>query len=237
TQVSQLATNGRNVIQLAALVAGAASSIPDFDTPMAQTQNRNISFNGQRSDHNNWLINGGEAYDRGGGGILLVSPSQDSLQEFKVTTSNFAADLGQSSGGMITMATKSGTKQYHGSAWEYVRNNAFDANTFFANLNGKPKPELRYNTFGFNAGGPVPKIGHEKKTFFFYNMEWRRLINGGEINAVAIPAAMRTGDFSSLLSGSSPVQLKVPQTTDPAQIAKLGQYGLTPGGIIPGNII
>ena len=105
--VADLATNGRNVIQLAALVPGAAASIPDFDTPMAQTQNRSISFNGQRSDHNNWMINGGEAYDRGGGGILLVSPSQDSLQEFKVMTSNFAADLGQSSGGMITMATKS----------------------------------------------------------------------------------------------------------------------------------
>ena len=154
--VSDLATNGRNVIQLAALVPGASASIPDFDTPMAQTQNRSISFNGQRSDHNNWLINGGEAYDRGGGGILIVSPSQDALQEFKVMTSNFAADLGQSSGGMITMATKSGTKQFHGGACEYVRNDAFDANTFFANLNGRPKPELRYNTFGFNLGGPVP---------------------------------------------------------------------------------
>ena len=123
-------------------------------------------------------------------------------------TSNFAADLGQSSGGMITMATKSGTTQYHGGAWEYLRNDAFDANTFFANLNGRNKPELRYNTFGFNFGGPVPKIGHEKKTFFFYNMEWRRLVQGGEINAVAVPRAMTTGDFSSL---SSPIH--VPNTT------------------------
>ena len=160
--VADLATNGRNVIQLATLVAGASASIPDFDSPMAQNQNRTISFNGQRPDHNNWMINGAEAYDRGGGGILLVSPSQDSLQEFKVMTSNYGADLGQSSGGMITMATKSGTKQLHGGAWEYVRNDDFDANTFFANLNGNKKPELRYNTFGFNAGGPVPKIGHEK---------------------------------------------------------------------------
>jgi hypothetical protein len=241
-QVADLATNGRNVIQLAALVPGAASNIPDFDTPMAQTQNRAIQFNGQRSDHNNWLINGGEAYDRGGGGILIVSPSQDALQEFKVMTSNYAADLGQSSGGMITMATKSGTKQYHASAWEYVRNDAFDANTFFANLNGQPKPELRYNTFGFNFGGPVPKIGHDKKTFFFYNMEWRREINGSEINASSVPSAARGGDFGYLLpgngcTGGSCVQLKVPQTTDPAEIAKLGQFGLTPGGIIQNNVL
>jgi hypothetical protein len=230
--VSDLATNGRNVIQLATLVPGASASIPDFDSPMAQNQNRTISFNGQRPDHNNWLINGGEAYDRGGGGILLVSPSQDSLEEFKVMTSNYGADLGQSSGGMITMATKSGTKRFHGGAWEYVRNNAFDANTFFANLNGQKKPELRYNTFGFNLGGPVPKIGHEKKTFFFYNMEWRRLVQGGEINATSVPVAARTGDFSYLSSS-----IHVPQTADPAEIARLAQFGLTPGQNFPNNKI
>jgi hypothetical protein len=232
-QVAQLATNGRNVLQLAALVAGAASTMPDFDTPMAQTQNRNISFNGQRSDHNNWMINGGEAYDRGGGGILIVSPSQDALQEFKVMTSNYGADLGQSSGGMITMATKSGTKQFHGGAWEYVRNDAFDAHTFFANLNGQKKPELRYNTFGFNIGGPVP-IQKERKTFFFYNQEWRRYIKGNELNPVAVPRPMTTGDFSSLLPTT---QLKMPATSDPAAIAKFAQYGLAPGQNIPGNII
>jgi hypothetical protein len=249
-QVADLATNGRNVIQLAALVPGAASNIPDFDTPMAQTQNRAIQFNGQRSDHNNWLVNGGEAYDRGGGGILIVSPSQDALQEFKVMTSNYAADLGQSSGGMITMATKSGTKQFHGSLWEYNRNNAFDANTFFANLNGQPKPELRYNTFGGNIGGPVPLIGHEKKTFFFYNQEWRREVNGNTINASSVPVAARNGDFSYLLpvtaggtcTGGSCVRLQIPATTDPAEIAKLGQFGLAPStatnpSYFPNNII
>jgi hypothetical protein len=230
--VADLATNGRNVIQLATLVAGASASIPDFDSPMAQNQNRTISFNGQRPDHNNWMINGAEAYDRGGGGILLVSPSQDSLQEFKVMTSNYGADLGQSSGGMITMATKTGTKQFHGGAWEYVRNNAFDANTFFANLNGNKKPELRYNEFGFNAGGPVPKIGREKKTFFFFNMEWRRLVQGGEINATSVPVAAKGGNFSYL-----PSAIHVPNTNDPVEIAKLAGFGLTPGQAFPNNTI
>ena len=229
-QVSDIATNGRNVYQLATLVAGASANLPDFDTPMAQTQSRNISFNGQRPDHNAVQINGGEAYDRGGGGMMIVSPSQDALQEFKVETSNYGADLGQASGGMITMATKSGTKQFHGGAWEYLRNDALDANTFFANLNGKPKPELRYNTFGFNVAGPVP-ITHQRKTFFFYNMEWRRLINGGEINAVAVPSALRTGDFGSVAA------IKVPTTTDPAAIAKFAQFGLAPGQAFPNNKI
>ena len=116
-------------------------------------------------------------------------------------------------------------------AWEYVRNDAFDANTFFANLNGTAQTGTPLQHVWFNFGGPVPKIGHEKKTFFFYNMEWRRLVNGSEINAVSVPAAARTGDFSySCRHGARPVvQLKVPQTTDPAQIAKLAQFGLTPG--------
>ena len=91
-QVTDLATNGRNVLQLAALVPGASSTMPDFDSPMAQNQSHSISYGGQRPDHNNWIVNGGEAYDRGSGGILIVSPSQDSLQEFKIMTSNFAAD-------------------------------------------------------------------------------------------------------------------------------------------------
>ena len=238
SQVADLATNGRNVIQLAALVPGAASSLPGFDTVMAQTQSRAIQYNGQRNDHNAWLINGGEAYDRGGGGIMLVSPSQDAIAEFKVMTSNYAADLGQASGGMIIMSTKSGTQQWHGGAWEYVRNDDLNANTWSGNAhpqaNGKAQaiPELRYNTFGFNLGGPVP-IEKPRKTFFFYNMEWRRRVNAGQItNTNVTTAAEKTGDFSALLPAngctSGCVQLLVPAVADPAYIAKLAQYGLSP---------
>ena len=91
-------------------------------------------------------------------------------------------------------------------------------------------------------GGPVPDRPSEKKTFFFYNQEWRRQVNGNEINASSVPTAARGGDFSYLLpangcTGGSCGQLKVPVTTDPAEIAKLAQFGLTPGGIIPNNVI
>jgi len=78
---------------------------------MAQNQSHAIDYHGQRADHNDCLINGGEAYDWGSGGIMLISPSQDSLQEAKVLTCNYAADLGQATGGMIVMTTKSGTKE------------------------------------------------------------------------------------------------------------------------------
>ncbi len=190
TQVSQLATNGRNVLQLTTLVPGASSTMPDFDLPVAQFQNRSVYFNGMRQDANNWLIDGGEAYDRGGGGILIVSPSQEAIQEFKITTSNYAADLGNSSGGMISMAMKSGTRKFHGGAWEYNRNDSFNAFSYLSKLQPNPKkPELRYNAFGFNLGGPVDFKASQPKTFFFYNQEWRREIQGGSILRARVPTA------------------------------------------------
>ena len=150
-----------------------------------------------RQDDNNWLIDGGEAYDRGGGGILLVSPSQDAIQEFTITTSNYAADLGNSSGGMTSMAIKSGTKQFHGSAWEYNRNDALDAYNYLSKQVADPKkPELRYNAFGFNLGGPVEFKSSKPKTFFFYNQEWRSEINGGSIFNQVPTAAELAGNMS-----------------------------------------
>ena len=109
-QITQLDTNGRNPIQLATLTPGAASSLPDFNAPTALSSNNDISFNGQRPQHNLWLIDGGENYDRGSGGGMIVSPSPDALAEFKVMTSNYGAEFGQASGGTISIALRSGTK-------------------------------------------------------------------------------------------------------------------------------
>jgi hypothetical protein len=217
--VQNLPTNGRNILQLTTLVPGASSNMPDFDSPGAQFQNRSVYFNGMRQDANNWQIDGGEAYDRGGGGILLVSPSQNALQEFTVQTSNYAADEGESSGGMVSMDVKSGTKRYHGSAWEFDRNDALDAVHPFQST----KAELRYNAFGFNQGGPVEFKSPNPKTFFFYNMEWRREINGGAIRNLAPTAAEYAGDES----GEG--HIYVPMTTDQNAISKFQHDGLQPG--------
>jgi len=241
-QIANLPTNGRNVLQLTTLVPGAASNMPDFDSPGAQFQNRSIQFNGMRSDANNWLIDGGEAYDRGGGGILLVSPSQDALEQFTITTSNYAADLGNSSGGLISMAVKSGTRQFHGSAWEYNRNDALDAYSYFLKQTpGAKKAELRYNAFGFNIGGPVEFRSSNPKTFFFYNQEWRREINGGAIHKL-VPTAKMFGFGSGTTVSNNPDMtgegtIYVPQTTDPVQLAKFSALGLTPGQPFPNNQI
>ncbi len=234
TQITKLDTNGRNPVQLATLVPGSSGNLPDFNAPTALASSENISFNGQRSQHNVWRIDGGEAYDRGSGGGLEVNPSPDALAEFRVLASNYSAEFGAGSGATINMALKNGTKDYHASAWEFNRNDFFDATDFFANRNGTGKPKLRYNAYGFNIGGPVyiPKIYTKReKTFFFYNMEWRKLIQGSQLTATAIPAAEFGGNFSGLTT-----PIKVPTTTNPAFLAKL-PAGLTPGSAFPGNII
>lgn len=229
-QITNLATNGRNILQLTALVPGASSQMPDFDKPGAQFQNHSIQFDGMRADGNNWVIDGGEAYDRGGGGILIVSPSQDALTEFTITTSNYAADLGNSSGGMVTMAVKSGTRRFHASAWEYDRNDDLDAYSWTAKQATKPlKAELRYNAFGFNVGGPVELKSSKPKTFFFYNQEWRREISGGSINNQVPSTANYSGDFSSTTDNMSSMKVYVPEVTNSTLLAKYSAYGLVPG--------
>jgi Carboxypeptidase regulatory-like domain len=234
-QITKLDTNGRNPVQLATLVPGASGNLSDFNPPTALASSENISFNGQRSQHNVWRIDGGEAYDRGSGGGLEVNPSPDALAEFRVLASNYSAEFGAGSGATVNMAIKSGTKDYHASAWEFNRNDFFDATDYFANRNGTGKPKLRYNAYGFNIGGPVyiPKIYTKKdRTFFFYNMEWRKLIQGSQLTATGIPAPEFNGDFSGLNTA-----IKVPQTTDPAFLSTLQQYHLTPGQPFPNNVI
>jgi hypothetical protein len=234
-QISQIDTNGRNPVQLAALVPGAASTIGGFNAPTALRSNNGISFNGQRSEHNIWRIDGSEAYDRGGGGGMIVNPSPDALAEFRVMTSNYSAKYGAASGGTVNMAIKSGTRNFHGAAWEFNRNDAYDATDFFANRNGTGKPELRYNAFGFNIGGPlfIPHLYNKsrQKTFFFYNMEWRKLIEGSQLTATGIPAQAFTGNFQGLGT------ITVPQTADPNQLAAFQNAGVTPGQPFPNNTI
>ncbi len=120
--------------------------------------------------NNRWIIDGGEAYDRGDAGDLNIAPSPDALAEFKVLSSNYTADYGFGSGGTIDMALESGTRDFHGGLWEYLRNDALDADSYFSKLSQTPKPELRFNIFGGNLGGPIFIPGHyntnQSKTFF-----------------------------------------------------------------------
>ncbi len=189
-QISQIAVSGRSMYQLAALVPGASSEIGaggmsagEVNTPVGG--DASVEFNGLRQNHNIYLLDGGEDDDRGGAGGMSIAPSSDAIAEFRTLTSNYSADYGLSSAGTMSMVLKSGTRNLHASAWEFNRNDAFDARNYF-NPAPQKVAELRLNVFGFNVGGPVT-LGHlynpeRKRTFFFYNMEWRRLIQGGLTN-------------------------------------------------------
>src|SRR6267154_2151374 len=202
-QVSQSAGNGRSIYQLAQLTPGASSQINNFvNTPVGGDSN--VEFNGMRQNHNIYLLDGGEDDDRGGAGGMSIAPSTDAIAEFRALTSNYSADYGLSSAATMTMVLKSGTNTLHASAWEFNRNDALDARGFF-NPSPNKIAKLRLNVFGFNVGGPVTfgKLYNpdKKRTFFFYNMEWRRLIQGSLGAAQTVPdPATYGGQFAASLA-------------------------------------
>jgi hypothetical protein len=242
-QVEQLATNGRNVTSLAALGLGVSNNLPPFGGVNALTSANGISFNGTRTTHNVYLIDGGEQNDRGCGGCFMNLPSQDAISEFQTLDSNYSPDYGIGSGGTITMVLKSGTQRYHGELYYFNRNTAYNANDYFLNASGKPRSKFQLNLPGGNIGGPlfIPHVYNESKTktFFFWNEEWRRLIQG---SAPSVQNAILADNFPTAgqsLAYTPPkgVAPTVPLTTDPAKLALYAADGLTAGQPFPGNVI
>jgi hypothetical protein len=252
-QITDLPTNGRNVVGLAALGLGVSGNLPDTQNPFSVNASFAISFNGLNQAHNIWIVDGGEAYDRGSGGKMSVMPSQDALGEFQVLSSNYPPDYGIASGGAITMSIKSGTQKFHGEAWEFDRNDALDAHNYFDDNNGQlaPKAELRYNIFGANFGGPlfIPGLYNRdrKKTFFFVNEEWRKMVNGVPTNPIKVmPGADEVTSASSFTyavpaayGGSANVLVPTVgvDTTPGSLYERIQGDGLTMGSPFPGNVI
>jgi len=243
-QVRQLATNGRNVTQLAILGMGVSNNVPDFNGVNALTSGNGISFNGTRTTHNIYMIDGGELNDRGCGGCFSTLPSLDALSEFQTLDSNYGPDYGLGSGGTILMVLNSGTHNFHGGLWAFNRNEAYDANDYFTNLAGQPRPKFRLNLFGGNIGGPIfiPHIynNERKRTFFFVNEEWRKLVQGSTpkitntIAASNFPVAGQPLTYTVPSNGTIPI---VPTTSDRAKLLLYKADGLTAGDPFPGNTI
>ncbi len=179
-EVTSIATENRNFAALAALGLGVSSELPDSNALGAFGSSWSIEFNGLREAHNIWLIDGGESADRGGGGGMQILPAQEAIAEFQVMTSNYPPDYGISSGATISISLKSGTKAFHGAAWEDNRATAYNANYFFNKYNGATgaRPATHYNVYGFDAGGPIfiPHTfnSNKNKAFFFFSQEWRK---------------------------------------------------------------
>jgi Carboxypeptidase regulatory-like domain len=233
-QVTQLATNGRTVYSLAYLVPGAASNMPDFQSPTAVGANANVSFNGQRQNHNLWLMDGGEDSDRGGAGGIDVMPSMDAIAEFRVMSSNYSPEYGLSSAGTMHLVLRSGTSKLHANAWEFLRNEWMDALNPFTKAAGQAAPILRLNTYGFNVGGPISYKGkNQDKTFFFYNMEWRKLSQGQTRNqTVPLPST-----YGGVFPSDTVINVPDFSKLAPSEQAKFTNLGLTSGQPFPNNMI
>jgi hypothetical protein len=193
-QVQNMALNGRNFLQLATLIPGAP--LLDFDA-IAQTTGGGgtISINGGRADSNNLTVDGGFNLVKANNNAPGNNVGVDFIQEVKIQTSNFSAEHGRQSGAAINVTTRGGTNKYHGSVFEFLRNDKLDARNFFAT----DVRQLRWNNFGYSFGGPIIK----NKLFFFGGQEWKFIRRTLDPMRRTLPtSADLRGDFSFRLRGA-----------------------------------
>jgi len=203
-----------------------------------------FSVNGGRTTSNNWTIDGADNVDRGANLTLYVYPSPDAIAQFKTLRGQYSAQFGRNASGQIDVVTKSGSNRIHGSAYEYLRNDFFDANGYANDYLGTHIGAYRYNVFGFQLGGPVviPKIYHGRdRTFFSISEEWQRIIENLPNTSALVPqASERTGDFSQSgqkIGGvwtTAPVTVCTAYTTNPTtQVNTCTATGTQVTGISP----
>ena len=198
-QVADTPNNGRNWMNLLKMVPG---SVANEDTGVTGREYgyygyQDYTINGKAYQSTQINLDGGSIIDHGSDGKVTVSPSLESIQEIAILTNNFSAEYGNRSGAVINVVTKSGTNSFHGVAFDNLRNEAMNANSWSNAYNGLPKAVYRYNYFGANLGGPVKK----NRVFFFYNFEdFKQNIPGSIVQAQVPTALERQGNFSQTVN-------------------------------------
>ncbi len=243
-QINQLVLNGRNFTQLVTLVPGVSNQTGQDEGTVGVYGNVAMSINGGRTEYNNWEIDGGDNMDNGSNGTLNVYPNVDAIAEVRVLTSNYGAQYGRNGSGTVETVTKSGTKDFHGDLFEFVRNDVFNARNFFADQ----RPSYKKNDYGFVVGGPVfiPRLYNTKKekTFFFFSEEWRKdRVPGGVFHQQDPSAAERGGNFSDLCPGpdcphdsnGNPFPNNQVPFIDPNAATILNAYIPAPNTVVGGN--
>ena len=216
--VQDLPLNGRNFIRLAQLSAGANedgdNSLQSGNRPDDRRSSSAVAVNGQHGYNNNFMIDGLDDNERYIGSVV-VKPPIDALAEFKLSTNAYAAELGRTAGGVINLVTKSGTDSFHGSLYEFFRNEKLDAKNFFAGTGAIPA--YKQNQFGGSFGGPIKK----GNTFFFGDYEGLRLRQGLTFASSVPTQAMRLGDFTGLATIFDPAS----RAAFPRNVIPASQYG------------
>lgn len=214
-QITELGLNGRNPVRLGALKAGVLGGSPGSFTFTPTDGGFNV--NGSRSDQNSILLDGVQQVRTRSAGATTGVPDVDSLQEVQILTSNFAPEFGRAAGSQMLFVTKSGTRDFHGSVYEFFRNDKLDANTWNRNRTpvtaqttvAKSPPITRFNQPGYSLGGPIWIPNHfntnKEKLFFFWADEWVRFRSGNTPTATVPSAALRSGDVRELGAGTDGV--------------------------------
>jgi hypothetical protein len=238
-RVDALPLNGRNVFQLAQIEPGVNASPAARGANPDLTATGEVSINGGRALTNEFLVDGVSITNKGDNRVSL-KPSVDSIQEFRILTNAYSAEYGRTGGGALNFSTRAGTGDLRGTLWEFLRNDALDARSFFVNANPNGvKEKLRYNQFGGNLGGPVwlpsftgGKAGLRKseKLFFFFNYEGQRISQSLQSKSTVPTEKMRNGDFSELL-GAEIAGVTVRDTNGILTPARIGQI-FVPGPVV-----
>jgi len=219
TQVQELPLNNRNFVQLATLVPGVSSDLSD-EVGIGLTSTVSISVAGGRRNAVNFLVDGVSNVDVGSNITLLSTPTLESIQEFKIITSSYSAEWPRSGGGVINIVTKGGSQKFAGTAYDFIRNDKFNANSFFRNKSSDPAtranaPRLRYQNPGYTVGGPL--LPSRQKAFFFWSEEWRR------ISRVPIGSTINTVN-PAWLNDPTNANYVAPELRDPTAVKLLGLY-------------
>lgn len=226
-QVTELPLLGRNPYALAGLAPGVRTSTGVNDLPVDQISTASTSINGQRAQQNEYLLDGAPNTASAQNQPVIFA-NVDSVQEFKVETNAFSAEYGRAAGGIFNVVTKGGTNEFHFTAYEFLRNDRFNANDYFANRAGKDKAPFRFNQFGGTLGGPIIR----NRAFFFVNSELVRFAQGVTYTATVPDPAALAGDFSK--TGKTVYD---PFTTRPNPSGAGYLRDAFPGNVIPPNRI
>jgi hypothetical protein len=195
--IKELPLNGRDFVQLTRLIPGVTRGVPGSNNDGASNEGWRMSStivaNGMRTRDNNFLLDGIDNNELNLNTVIIF-PSVDAIEEFKVQTGTYSAEFGRANGGVVNIQIKSGTNQFHGSGFEFLRNDKLDANDLFNNKFGRAKPAFRQNQFGGTFGGP---IRHDRTFFFMDYQGWR--VRNAQTYLSSVPTdLMRQGDFSEL---------------------------------------
>jgi hypothetical protein len=230
-RILEMPLNGRNYLQLAQFTVGVLPG-RQLGRGARSGEDGNFISMGMSAAQNNVLLDGNDNSSRTSGGPLgweaqAVKPPVDAVAEFKVVTNNTAAEYGYRSGAKVLVTTKSGTNEFHGSLYEFLRNDKFDGTNFFANRAGASKPPYRQNQFGGTFGGPVIK----NRTFFFGSYQGTRIRLGRSYVSTLPSQEARNGNFAN-----QPMQIR--NIFDPLTLTGTGANARRqpfPGNVIPPN--